>query len=403
MVLRVKFLFFVLVFSTPALADNCACPPVQCEPCQRPVQFGIEEVRCGSGEKGFCNKFVCENVDNFFQCLAGEKPIHAAPQDLMSRMTDPRDPIEKKPETIDFQKFTENMEILAEKEKPTAEEEKPTTLPIPMPTPIPKEDSVRTLASLLPRPQPVHFQVKSAFGKVEINRKRLHKPISVPSAFSVKAVEKSEIVVQGLKSHFTVKMNADSEWSAHVDDDVLWLTVKNGDIVVSLRKTELVHAVDMGLWRLAKREGVFGVSLQRDVYTLLNEEGFAYLRRNELISSAQPIGPKKLIQLSADEGILAVKDIQQNPTKKTKFEMPRNLRSTQREIASQDLCSLPAANFESCAWKCFGTGVKDKKCGQAKSSQCIRFTCSADGLWKLPTTATPTECAADTVRVGVCQ
>ena len=260
------------------------------------------------------------------------------------------------------------------------------------------------------------FQVVSTFGKVEINNKKLKKPMSVQSTFSVKAREKSEINVVGAKSHFTVKMTAGSEWSARTDDDVLWLNVKKGDIVVSLRKTELVHAVDAGLWRMAKRQGVFGVSVQHDMYTILNDEGPGYLRRNELISTAQLIEPKKLILLSADEGILALKDTHSAPKSKIKFEMPlkhsnhRGVATADRareSMTSQDLCTLPTGAFESCAWKCFGIGAKgsakDKKCGQAKSSQCIRFTCSADGLWKLPTAATSTECAADTVRVGVCQ
>ncbi|MBY0452879.1 MAG: hypothetical protein K2P92_07580 [Bdellovibrionaceae bacterium] len=365
------------------------------------ILLGVEDVKCGATGKGVCNKYICENVDNFFQCLAGEKPVYISPRDFTSRLTEPRDPAEQKPEAIDFSKFSENAEVNLQKEVVASEVKKSVV-------PKVKVEPVRTLASLMPEPVPISFQVTSHFGKTEINNKKLKKPVVVRSLFIVKAREKSEITVAGAKSHFTVKMTAGSEWSARTDDDVLWLNVKKGDIVVSLGKTELVHAVDVGLWRLAKRQGVFGVSVQQNLYTLLNDEGPGYLRRNELISTAQLIEPKKLIQISTDEGILAVKDIQPAPAAKTRFEMPNNGPSTHRGVASannvsQDLCASPAASFESCAWKCFGVGTKDKKCGQAKNSHCIRFTCSADGLWKLPTTATPTECAADTVRVGVCQ
>lgn len=406
MVLRVNLLFLLLLFSTAAFAESCLCPQVQCEPCQRLILLGVEDVKCGATGKGSCNKYICENVDNFFQCLAGENPVHATPKDFMSRLTEPQDPAEKKPQAIDFTKFSQNAEVNLQKEDVTPEVKKSVV-------PKVKVEPVRTLASLMPKPEVTTFQVASTFGKVEINNKKLKKPAPVQSFFSVKAKDKSEISVAGAKSHFTVKMTAGSEWSARTDDDVLWLSVKKGDIVVSLKKTELVHAVDAGLWRMAKREGVFGVSVQQNIYTILNDEGPGYLRRNELISTAQLIEPKKLIQLSADEGILAVKDTQQPPQAKTRFEMPQNGQSSHRGVASaekvsddkasQELCALPAGAFESCAWKCFGVGAKDKKCGQAKNSQCIRFTCSADGLWKLPTTATPTECAADTVRVGVCQ
>ncbi len=401
MVLRVNFVFLLLLFSTSAFAESCLCPQVQCEPCQRLILLGVEDVKCGATGKGSCNKYICENVDNFFQCLAGESPVHASPKDFMSRLTEPQDPAEKPPQAIDFKKLSETAEINLQNEEVAPAVKK-------LVLPKVKEEPVRTLASMLPKPQPITFQVTSVYGKVEINLKNLKKPVPVQSSFSVKARDKSEISIAGAKSQFTVKMTAGSEWSARTDDDVLWLDLKKGDIVVSLGKTELVHAVDAGLWRLAKREGVFGVSVQQNIYSILNDEGPGYLRRNELISTAQFIEPKRLIQLSTDEGILAVKDTQQAPTAKNRFEMPINRQSNIRGVAStekssQELCALPAGIFESCAWKCFGVGAKDKKCGQAKNSQCIRFTCSADGLWKLPTTATPTECAADTVRVGVCQ
>ena len=401
MVLRVNFVILLLLFSTSAFAESCLCPQVQCEPCQRLILLGVEDVKCGATGKGSCNKYICENVDNFFQCLAGESPVHASPKDFMSRLTEPQDPAEKKPEAIDFNKMSQAAEINLQNEEVAPTVKKPALLKI-------KEEPVRTLASMLPKPQPISFQVTSVYGKVEINRKNLKKPVPVQAAFSVKARDKSEISIAGSKSQFTVKMTAGSEWSARTDDDVLWLDLKKGDIVVSLSKTELVHAVDAGLWRLAKREGVFGVSVQQNIYSILNDEGPGYLRRNELISTAQLIEPKRLIQLSTDDGILAVKDTQQAPAAKKRFEMPINRQSNLRGVASTEkssevLCALPAGIFESCAWKCFGIGANDKKCGQAKNSQCIRFTCSADGLWKLPTTATPTECAADTVRVGVCQ
>ncbi len=399
MALRVNFLFFVLLFSSSGLAENCLCPQVQCDPCQRVVLLGVEELACSAGAKSTCDKYVCENVDNFFQCLAGEKPVYASPQDVISRLTEPRDPAEEKPETIDFRKF-------AEKENIDVQEE-PVTVPSTKPSVV-KMEPVRSLASYLPPPEKVDFEVTVRFGKVEINQKKISKPVRVKSSFVVKAREKSEIVIRGLKSHFTVKMSAGSQWSANTSEDVLWLKPLQGEMVVSIKNTDLVHAVDTGLWRLAKRQGVFGVSVQKNVFTLLNDEGAAYLRRNELISSVQTIEPQKIIQLSTEEGILAMKDAKAPEVFKEKFKMPNHLRTSQRGIASgepisQELCSTPAGTFESCAWKCFGSGAKDKKCGQAKNSQCIRFTCSADGLWKLPTSATPSECVVDTVRVGVCQ
>jgi hypothetical protein len=396
MVLRVIFFYFVLLFSTSSFAETCLCPEVQCEPCQQSIVLGTEELSCGVDAKISCKKVVCENVDNFFQCLSGAPPVHAMQnsQNLQSKITEPRDPAEYIPEPIDFRKFKKELLYVEDKIEITPEKTRPAE----------KKEIVRQPASFFPK-QVTSFQISSVTGKVEVNKKRLQKPVTVQSAFSIKAKEKSEILVKGPQSDFKVKMTAGAEWLVRMDLDVLWLEPLKGEVVVTLHKTELVHALDMGMWRLAKREGVYGISRQQNTYTLLNEKGPGYLRRNELISQAIPIEPQKLIQLSAEEGVIAFRDINYTPVAKPKYEMPMAVGfKGARGIASDgNLCSFPAGQFENCAWKCFGASTKDKKCGQSKNSQCIRFTCSADGLWKLPTGATPTECDRTEVRVGACQ
>lgn len=389
-------IIYMLFFSSTTFAENCQCPVIQCDPCQRSLRLGTETLSCGYTGKMECDKVVCENVDNYFQCLAGEAPIFVPPQNLMTRITEPLDPADKKPQPIDFNKLAEKVEI-----KEVAEE----VFLEPKQTVVPEKTVQRKPAAVETKIKPMVFSVENVAGKTLLNKKKLKKKITLAVPFELEAKEKNQVTIKNQKSHVVINMSSRTSLKIRAEEDVVWFEMQKGDAVFKIKDAKWVHAVDMGQWRFGKKSGTFGVSRSGDLYTLLNEDEEGFLRRNELIANVQKIPAKKMIQMTTEDGIFAFRDTKSEPIKKPKYQMSPVMPSAEaRSVASEkNLCASPEASFESCAWKCFGARTKDKKCGMSKNSQCVRFTCSADGLWKFPTMASGSECSADIVRVGSCQ
>lgn len=387
---------FLFLFSSSLFAESCQCPVVQCDPCQRPLRLGTEELSCGLMGKMECDKIVCENVDNFFQCLAGEPALYIPPQNPMTRITEPVDPAEKRPQPIDFQKLSQSVQVEVVNDQVLME-------------PVEKVKSEkqisRQLASVEKKPEPFRFEIEKKSGSLQVNQKSFKKSVQAVSSFELTSKDKSEVLIRGKWGRVSLKLSPQSAVKIRGDEDVLWVDLHKGDMIFAIQEAKVLTAVDLGEWRFGKRTGSFGLSRSRDLVTLLNEEQDGFLRRNELIAIAQKIVPQKMLQFSVLDGVVAVRDkVVVRPAPRVyKMTSPLMSVAEARSPSSENLCLGPEAHFESCAWKCFGAGVKDKKCGVQKNSQCVRFTCAADGQWKLPTMAVSSECSVDVVRVGDCQ
>lgn len=398
MIYTLFLLSFLHLFSSVASAESCQCPVVQCEPCQRPLRLGVEELTCGVASKINCNKVVCENVDNFFQCLAGEPAIYVPPHDPLAKITEPRDPAEKIPQPIDFDRLSSKVKIdvlgnevmMEPKEEPKISQ-RPT----------------RGLASEESFVAPIYkFEVQTISGTVLVNKKKFKKKMWIHAPFFIAAMEKSEVIVKSAQSEFRLKMTSKTDVGLRAEDGVLWLDLQKGDAFLHIQKSQLALAMDLGSWRFGKRAGSFGISRSKGLFTIMNEDSSGFLRRNELIAKAQIIEPKKVVQVDLEDGVLALRDTKIENKVRPVYQLSSPLMASaeaRTPASSDNLCAAPEAGFESCAWKCFGAGPKDKKCGLKKNSQCVRFTCSADGLWKLPTLATSTECSSEIIRVGTCK
>lgn len=392
---------FVLLFSSAAFAESCECPTVQCEPCQRPLRLGFEELSCGMVSKISCSKIVCENVDNFFQCLAGEAPVYIPASDPLTKITEPRDPAEKIPQPINFDTLSAKVKVdVIGNEVMMEPKDEPKV------NPKDKKNFQRNLASVDSETITVHkFEVQTVSGTVLVNQTKFKKSMGIKTPFELSSQEKSDVVIQGAQNQLRLKMTGKTKLRIRSEEDVLWVDLEQGDAFFQIQKSQMVLAMDLGAWRFGKKVGSFGISRSKGVFTIMNDESSGFLRRNELIAKAQIIEPKKVVQVDLQEGILALRDSQSENKSRPEYQLSSPLisRAEARTPASDTLCAAPEAAFETCAWKCFGAGPKDTKCGLKKNSQCVRFTCSADGLWKLPTMATSTECSSSIIRVGTCQ
>ncbi len=393
------FSFYLPAFSSFVAAD-CQCPVVQCEPCQRPLPLDMEEISCGSGGKIECAKIVCENVDNFFQCLAGEKPLYIPPQNPMTRITEPYDPADltNKPQPIDFQKLAGPV--------PQPEELKFQNIDDKDSPKVQVKDIVlpkRDIASIPAEPvgQVAAYNLERKQGRIFLNGQRIRKSSTWKGHGTLKSEDVVYVTIFGAEGRYQLHMSPHTQIEFFAANDILWVSLKKGQAHLKIEKSQVVHALEFGLWRFAKRAGSYQLTLKNGNQIVENKEGKAFLRRNELIAKAEEIGPHKTLTFDPTHRLVAMDSTAQEVNRTLKVS---SLSDPQRSIAQEGaFCLQPQADFEQCAWKCFGAHTKAKKCDPSMGAQCVRFTCSGDGLWKMPTLVTTSECSTKEVRVGSCQ
>jgi hypothetical protein len=249
------------------------------------------------------------------------------------------------------------------------------------------------------------FYLENIAGAFFLNKQKVKKNVKTKSPFSVSAPQDVEMMIHAPQSRWVLKLTKGSQISFRYEDDVLWADIKKGHAFFNIKESQQVHALELGEWRFGKRSGSFGVSRVGESVTVLNEEVEGFLRKNELIAKVEKIEPQRSLQFSDSDGLVAARDHKKEAPVQKKYQMPQVLmpEAQARSLAAEEFCQAPQGAYESCAWKCFGAGAKESKCGLSKKSQCVRFTCSADKQWKLPTPVTGSECSVDIIRVGACR
>lgn len=398
MILMLFFSFYLPAFSSFVAAD-CQCPVVQCEPCQRPLQLGREELNCDAGGKTECIKIVCENVDNFFQCLAGETPLYTPPQNPMTRITEPQDPADKRPQPIDFQKLTGPTTPLEESKFIDIDNEdipRVQVKDIGMPQ---RQLASEPVAESLGQIAVYHLERK--LGRIYLNGQRIRKSSVWKGRGIIKSDDAGDVAIFGVGGRYQLHMSPQTQIEVFAANDVLWVNLKKGQAQFKIEKTQVVHAIEFGMWRFVKREGSYHLAIKNGNWVIENQVGKAFLRRNELIAKAEEIQPYKTLTFDPAYRLVSMESISTEVNRTLKMlSAPEVKRSLAQEGS---FCLQPQAEFEQCAWKCFGASGKAKKCDPAVGAQCVRFTCSADGLWKMPTLVTSSECSTKEVRIGTCQ
>lgn len=400
MLLLLSFSFFMSV------AQECSCPVIQCDPCQKPVVLGAQKVMCSPEKSIVCKNVVCENVDNYFQCVAGAYPQHVPVEDVLQRITAPdllEAPVIIPPETFkaEFKHYDHMIETQTIDKEPSPQMRQ------------------RDLASLK--------KEKSAVVKepLEILKPKLPQfilrgslAISVDGGVSKKLkifkTDKDSVFLKFSKAQtFWMdyagasafwKVSAGTEIEFSKEESHMAVHPKKGDVLVESIDAKDMLVIDAGLWRLGKSMGSVKLAVTQEGISLKNKKGQALLRKDQLIAKSEPIDEGMELVISQDFGIVHSDKSHEEPLRK--LHLKESSASGRRVLASAaidiDGCSNPKGDLQQCAWKCFGAKKKSKGCENTETTQCVRFMCSLGGEWKLPTRVSGKECKSEAIVVDSC-
>lgn len=397
----------LLLLTVAQAQDSCSCPVIECDPCQTKLLLEEEEKACESGQNIVCPKMVCENVDNYFQCLNGEAASYVPPQDLENQLTTPRDlksvaeerarQNEKQVKSIYGYTAEEAPDIEVRELTLSGEAE-------------PQLKSKRSIASVdLVAPQvDKTFKVKNFVGNkrtASAKKIRYSKSLPLKQRLNFKAKDRFEIQDGQARAFFEFTHSSNIQF--RVQQETLVVFLESGGVDVRLTgKWGHPLVFDLNQWRAGKGKGKISLFWHQGNLHVKNKVDILWLRKDELISKAQKLEEGLSFQVSNGQDLIAF-------SKQTKTQSMK-LPTTLVEVSKQDndvrqpanansICSAPQGEYQQCAWKCFGNGNKDKKCRAEKESiNCVRFTCTIDGFWKLPTLSPGSHCPAQGARVGRC-
>lgn len=402
----VILLVCIIIFlgTTIARAEDCACPVVQCEPCQRKLILGTQIKECSKPPAVVCQKIVCENVDNFFQCIAGAPPLYIPPVDPATRYTEPRfTPGPDAEPKVNFTKLAEVFE-----KAPDAESAGESVEVVKARGPASAQAKpIEGIVEAAEKPWMLMLSRKG--GEVWHGKKQLRKNSSFRSAVELVAKKKSQVSIRYSRDVMRMEMSKGAKLKFTVQDGVLLAQDISGDVQFTIENSQELFVVDIGDWRFGKKSGAFKVSHTGNVTTVDNNQGEGHLRRETLISQSDKIKEGETLKFQAGSDLYSSVP-SQNESNKTNYVLQEAepgedsaLESTERVPAAEAFCGAPVGQYEQCAWKCFGAGENAKSCASpAAASKCVRFTCSADGQWKLPTIVSDGECSVSKIHVGIC-
>ncbi len=407
-------LLLLFIFAPSVHAQECACPVVQCDPCQRRLVIDSQKIQCTAERSVVCENVVCENVDNYFQCLAGAPSHHVPAEDAISRMSIPqfKEPAVPMSTPIELPQFKHFAPV----ETTISSDEKPVKARLREPA-SPTKNVDLAPQSIIHKGQTHSYSV-SAVEKVlplqlhgllsaKIDGKKI-RPVKTQSIAAregvVSSIHKGAGTLTYGKLSARFEMAANSEVRFSKEDDHLVVYPTRGTVHFKKITAPQMLIIDAGDWRLGKATGDVSWSLKNNEAIIDNSKGTALLRRDQLIAPSETIPEGMELVVSEDYGIVHA-DRDGQSFKKT-YQLDEKIKSTKarRVLASTAIanegCAQPHGEVQQCAWKCFG--AKGKSCINSDTTQCVRFTCSMGGEWKLPTRVSGRECKASGVEVHAC-
>lgn len=404
------FLFISAPFST---AQECACPVVQCDPCQRRMVLDSQKLQCTPEKSVVCDNVVCENVDNYFQCLAGAPSLHLPAEDASSRMSTPQYPGSNVVTTpvelpnLEFQHFNDVETTIMADEKPgtvlrlrgPASSKKREVI-----APAEGDESWNHLKESKEKIAPLHFAglYGAKWNGKKMRASKTQSFLDEDGTLSTAQKQSATFSFGAIKGR--LDLAAHSEVRVIKEDDHLVFHPLKGS--VALKNISAPHMVifDVGEWRVGKTAGDMRWSQKKNDALIENSKGEAFLRRDQLIAKSESLPEGMELVISDDYGIVHA-DRDESQWKKTyqlheKSSSPKQRRVLASSSISSEGCAQPRGEAQQCAWKCFG--AKGKSCVNSETTQCVRFTCSLGGEWKMPTRVSGKECKANSVEVHSC-
>lgn len=400
MLLLLSFSFFMSV------AQECSCPVIQCDPCQKPVVLGTQKVMCSPEKSIVCKNVVCENVDNYFQCVAGAYPQHVPVEDALKRITDPDlldAPVVIPPETFkaEFKHYDHMIETQTIDKEPSPQVRQRDLASLKS-----EKRSVQIESQEILKPQWPQFILRGSLAisadGAAVKKLKIFKTDKDTVLLKFPKAQSFWMDYAGASAFW--KVSAGTEIVFSKEDSHLAIHPKKGDVTVDSIDAKDMLVIDAGLWRLGKSTGSVKIAVTAEGLSLRNKKGQAFLRKDQLIAKSESVDEGMELVISQDFGIVHSDKTPEEPLRKLQLQ---DLGASKRRVLASaaidiDGCSNPRGDIQQCAWKCFGAKKKSKGCENTETTQCVRFMCSLGGEWKLPTRVSGKECKADAIVVDSC-
>lgn len=385
-----------------------------------------QKKQCTEDKSVMCQNVVCENVDNYFQCVAGANPLYLPPeQDIEERLTVPNFPIIADPKNNGpEQEFKHFNHAIEEKVSPDEVPGKALRRGLATVNGDTKNQTSTSVSSMMgavksnpvvpsgEQDQEMALMIKGIKSGLMLDNKKV--------SGRKKTVKENEVILQSLanqtvdieygKTKARLYVPKQSSLKMKKEWGYLVLYPQTGSFsIVSISASEML-VIDVGDWRFGKISGGVQVSLKDEDVRVHNTSGAIYVRRDQLLAPSQTIKVPMEFIVSKQYGITyAAKDSPRQPEVEFLFEKPTSgplAKTGERTLASSgpssplEGCVYPSGQANQCAWKCFGG--KGRNCENSETTQCMRFTCSVGGQWKLPTRVSGKECNSQEVKVDSC-
>jgi hypothetical protein len=368
---------------------------------------------CTAEKSVICENVVCENVDNYFKCQQGAAPQYVPVEKILDRVTDPR--LSSEPPLppvvlpdLDLQDFQHFNHI----ETKISAEEKPMRTHLRAPTSDNSGKEKRSASTQTQEEFPWLKEKKEVsvplifFGLYNASldgvKLRSQKKHSVSRSEAVLSAQQKQVFkIEFGKTKASMVMAKNSQLRLAKEEGQLVLYPLKGQMWIKAITTKDMIVFDIGDWRIGKMSGDLRWGFKNTDVVVYNAKGEALLRRDQLIAKSESLHEGTELIISDDYGIVhADRDVL---VKDKEFYLNQSSRST-RMLASSPIatsgCLQPKGQAQQCAWKCFGG--QGKKCENSQNTQCVRFTCTMGGEWKLPTRVSGKECRGSAVVVNSC-
>jgi hypothetical protein len=261
-----------------------------------------------------------------------------------------------------------------------------------------------------------NWTVKTIKGAVQLHKKSLRVGQTLPAVSHLQAQAGSLTLKHGSDSWILDFDNKTDLKISQSEDLTLTGQLISGGIKLRAPATNTIPFVlDFGDWQLRKTHGsvrVRGGKVTSEV-SVLNESGSLWMK-NENLGPAQEVPELIKFKIQNGEDIYSFENITAKvvssswslgsaSVKPKKNRTPAAQAGVSGKTSISSLCHSPSANFEQCAWKCFGSAAGGACDTGRPQTHCVRFMCTADGQWKLPTLVPGGECSTKDARVDQCQ
>lgn len=413
----VLVLFFGWITLSPAqakLADDCACPEITCNPCEREVDIKFYSEKCAGGKKvKSCKRPICQPLEPApAQCLAVNSQKEKTYEQVEKKEKLELRKVEVSPQKKSLKRAHVGIVVVAQGRSWVTQthKEKPQRAKVGLK--IFEKDLVETTKNGKVK---ILFKDKNTLNITPNSKMRIAE-IKMEGGRDDRTM--LDLMYGKIRSKVNKKYDGASNNYYRVRTRAAVAGVRGTDFVVSYREDDGVESkveTVSGVVALVPRqshdddgdlleieESAKRVEIPKGAYAkfVIDKENIAtdVFTDSDIANFVTRGYMTPVYKLTAKE--LKVLE------NETDFSNSRMVASEEEPVAGNFVCETPQAPYNYCAWTCRNNPKKQKRCRtDLPNVQCVRKRCNANGKWaeetRLPASFHD-YCEADGVKVRPC-